>query len=241
MFTKRSHRKLWRKAEDLLKYLYFRETDHTGFGMEGAPTELLKEKDKLLSLLRREGWVEAGSERLTEAGRQKARDLIRRHRLFEAYLSEKTGHTPLEWHTLAEGREHVLTDEDIRQLEAYLGFPLLDPHGDPIPAIDGKWIKIPSIPLDRAREGQVVSILHMEDEPPALMERMVEWGFYPGALLKILAHDGRQMLVAFEGERLLVPLEVARAIAVQVTEPIGMRRFSNYPICPKAKKPVLWL
>ncbi|NPA45984.1 MAG: DNA-binding protein [Chlorobi bacterium] len=215
MFAKRSHKKQYRKAEDLLKYLYFRETDHTGFGMESAPAGLLKDKERLLAILRREGWVEPGSERLTEAGRRRARDLIRRHRLFEVYLSEQTGHHPVWWHRLAEGREHYLTDDDIRRLEEYLGFPLLDPHGDPIPTAEGEWVARRSMALDKAAPGQVVRILHIEDEPESLLRRILAYGFYPGGLIKIIDRTPRELFVAFEGERLMVPVEVARHVAVE--------------------------
>jgi len=218
MFSKRSHNKLRRKAEDLLKYLYFRETDHTGFGMETPPEGLLKDKDRLLEILRREGWVEPGGEQLTDAGRRRARDLIRRHRLLEVYLSEQTGHQPHWWHRLAEGREHYLTDEDLRRLEEYLGFPLLDPHGDPIPTAEGEWVARHSRPLSEVETGQVVRILHIEDEPESLLRRILAYGFYPGGLIKIIDRTPRELFVAFEGERFMVPAEVARHVAVEAVD-----------------------
>lgn len=75
-----------------------------------------------------QGWC------LTNKGFEQARLLTRRHRLWESYLSERADLTPEQIHTQAERIEHILTDEQSRQIEAELGVTPTDPHGQPIPA-----------------------------------------------------------------------------------------------------------
>ena len=205
-----------RRAEDWLKHLYFAETDHTGFGTEQVPAGLLRHKKRSLEILRQHGWIEGQGDKLqlTDAGRKHARNLVRRHRLFETWLARHTGHQPTHWHRLAELKEHELSDEQVREMEARLGAPLLDPHGDPIPALDGSWHPTRHIPLHRASDGQILRILHLEDEPQSLLQQLLNYGFYPGALLKVLGRARDNLHLAFEGHRIILPLELARHIAV---------------------------
>ena len=205
-----------RRAEDWLKHLYFAETDHTGFGMEETPPGLEKHKRQSLEMLRRHGWIEGDNEhpRLTVEGKRRAHHLVRRHRLFETWLAQHTGHKPSYWHRLAEAKEHELTDEQVRQLEARLGTPLLDPHGDPIPDVDGRWPVSENIPLHKAADGQILRIVHLEDEPESLLQQFLDYGLYPGALLKVLGRAQRNIHLAFEGDRIIMPQKLARHIAV---------------------------
>ncbi len=217
MFRKRkiTGRQAIRRAEDWLKQLYFAETDHTGFGTEQMPAGLLRHKKQALDILRRHGWIEGRDDhpRLTEAGKQHARNLVRRHRLFETWLARHTGHQPAYWHRLAEVKEHELTDEQVRELETRLGAPLLDPHGDPIPSIEGAWHPTLHIPLHQASDGQILRIVHLEDEPQSLLQQLLNYGLYPGALLKVLGRARDNIQLAFEGQRIILPIKLARHIA----------------------------
>lgn len=75
--------------------------------------------------------------KLTELGAQLAVMMIRRHRLIETFLVETLGYTWDEIHTDADLLEHAVTDRFINRIDALLDFPTRDPHGDPIPSIDG--------------------------------------------------------------------------------------------------------
>lgn len=79
--------------------------------------------------------------RLSNEGSKVALGIIRRHRLWEYFLSEKLKFSWDEVHEIAEHLEHVSSKKLIDKLDAFLGFPSADPHGDPIPDINGK-IKI---------------------------------------------------------------------------------------------------
>ena len=76
--------------------------------------------------------------RLNNEGNRVALGIIRRHRLWEYFLAEKLKFTWDEVHEVAEDLEHVTNKKLIDKLDEYLGFPRVDPHGDPIPDANGK-------------------------------------------------------------------------------------------------------
>ena len=76
--------------------------------------------------------------RLTSDGNKVALGIIRRHRLWEYFLAEKLKFTWDEVHQVAEDLEHVTNKKLIDKLDEFLGFPRVDPHGDPIPDANGK-------------------------------------------------------------------------------------------------------
>jgi DtxR family Mn-dependent transcriptional regulator len=76
--------------------------------------------------------------KLTAEGNKIALGIIRRHRIWEYFLAEKLQFNLHEIHELAEVLEHVSSKKLIDKLDAYLGSPRFDPHGDPIPDLEGK-------------------------------------------------------------------------------------------------------
>lgn len=76
---------------------------------------------------------------LTMSGNSIATRLIRRHRLWEVFLVDKLDFSWDEIHDIAEELEHINSSKLTNQLDAFLGFPKFDPHGDPIPDKDGNF------------------------------------------------------------------------------------------------------
>jgi len=76
--------------------------------------------------------------KLTHTGQNVAISIVRKHRLWEAFLLEKLGYGWDEVHDIAEQLEHVYHPELADRLDKYLGFPQYDPHGDPIPKANGE-------------------------------------------------------------------------------------------------------
>ncbi len=85
--------------------------------------------------------------RLSKKGKNKAILLVRKHRLWETFLVNKLNFLWDEVHDIAEQLEHIQSEKLTDRLEAFLEYPTLDPHGDPIPNVDGEIIKINSISL----------------------------------------------------------------------------------------------
>ncbi len=82
---------------------------------------------------------------LTPLGQQVAVAMVRRHRLIETFLVQRLGYSWDEVHTEAEALEHAVSETFLERVDADLGHPTHDPHGDPIPAADG------TVPRPRAR------------------------------------------------------------------------------------------
>lgn len=92
--------------------------------------------------------------RLTESGKKLALTLVRKHRLWEVFLVEKLDFAWDEVHEVAEQLEHIKSEELIEKLDAHLGFPRVDPHGDPIPSKDGEFKKVIKKLLSEAEIGE---------------------------------------------------------------------------------------
>lgn len=105
--------------------------------------------------------------RLTDKGKKKALSIIRKHRLWEVFLVDKLNYKWNEVHDLAEQLEHIDSDDLVKRLESFLGFPSVDPHGDPIPDENGKIKKIKTQPLTEAplkKKLSIISLANSSDE-----------------------------------------------------------------------------
>jgi len=216
---KRSEEK---RIEDNLKILYHSLHAHTGFPNSRfrKKAEALLQSGRVRDLLQKEGYIEEDKRgwKLTDKGLRKALEVIRRHRIIEKYLAEKTGIDPFMWHDLAEKREHDLSDEEVAKLEKLLGYPLFDPHGDPIPTTTGQWVEQKAFPLAEAEEGMAVKILHLEDEPRDMGKVWAKWGLYHGAVMRILKKTKRYISVLSQGETLNIPKEFWYEIYLKETK-----------------------
>jgi DtxR family transcriptional regulator, Mn-dependent transcriptional regulator len=118
--------------------------------------------------------------RLTDNGRKVALEVIRHHRLLETYLHEELG---LSWdrvHAEAEVLEHVLSEGLEEVIAAKLGEPTHDPHGDPIPAVDGTVVETETVALDSLAPGTSAVFVRVSDSDPALLRELAELGIAPG-------------------------------------------------------------
>jgi len=212
-----SERILW---EDALKHLGTRELEGrtaTAESLAGVLGVSLSRAMKILQTLEAKGLVQTRKDgfALSEEGRRYAIYLIRAHRLWEQFLSEQSGLPESEWHGQAEVAEHRLTPKDVEELEARLGHPLLDPHGDPIPREGERPLPPQGYPLVSCRSGDTVRITHIEDEPENVYAELVRRGFYPGQILHDVRIGTEQITVQTErGDQRLSPV-VARNLTVE--------------------------
>ena len=123
---------------------------------------------------------------LTKKGEKVALEIIRHHRLIELFLNQKMG---IDWDKVdieAEKLEHVLSEELEEVLDKSLGFPTLDPHGDPIPSKEGNIRKLSEKKLFEAEEGVEVSITRVGQENNEILKYLGEIGLIPGVSIEIL-------------------------------------------------------
>ncbi len=108
--------------------------------------------------------------RLTPDGKKIALDIIRRHRLWEFFLAEKLKFSWEEVHAVAEDLEHVSSKKLIDKLDEYLGFPRVDPHGDPIPDANGKIELTKTIALDQLPMNKMAEVNRVVNQSAELLE-----------------------------------------------------------------------
>ena len=146
---------------------------------------------------------------LTDEGRRYALQIIRAHRLWERYLADETGVEPVEWHALAERREHALSPDEANALSDRLGNPRYDPHGDPIPTDTGEIPADDVAPLTRLEVGDYARVAHVEDEPEAVYAQLVALGINPGMELRVEAKSDERIIIEAEGRNLILAPIVA--------------------------------
>ncbi|MGN6402387.1 MAG: metal-dependent transcriptional regulator [Flavisolibacter sp.] len=107
---------------------------------------------------------------LSTEGKKIAVSVIRRHRLWEYFLSEKLKFGWNEVHQLAEDLEHVSNKKLIDRLDEFLDFPPFDPHGDPIPDSKGRIRSVKKIPLDQLPLQQQAAVCQVTNQSAEMLE-----------------------------------------------------------------------
>ncbi len=110
-----------------------------------------------------------GAVTLTEAGRRAALAMVRRHRLMETFLVNELGYGWDEVHDEAEMLEHAVSDRMLDRIDAKLGYPTRDPHGDPIPAADGQVPTPPARQLSVCQDGDAGTVARISDADPEML------------------------------------------------------------------------
>jgi len=137
---------------------------------------------------------------LTEEGLSEALRLVRRHRLIETFLLNQLDYSWEDVHEEAEQLEHAVSDRFTERLAELLGHPERDPHGAPIPAVDGTLEPDGSFPLTAAAVGQRVLIARVDHESAPLLTYLGERGLVPGRLLTVEEVRPLDGVVTFQDE-----------------------------------------
>jgi DtxR family Mn-dependent transcriptional regulator len=180
-------------AEDYLKTIYA----HTEWQPEPITPKALATRlgiapssvTEMVKKLAADGFVAHvpyGPLTLTDAGRLRATAVVRRHRLIETWLVRELGYTWDEVHDEAEVLEHSISDRLLEAIDAHLGHPRADPHGDLIPAADGSTARVPSVLLADAPAGHTGTVLRVSDRDPAILRALADAGIGPGSDLTVL-------------------------------------------------------
>jgi DtxR family Mn-dependent transcriptional regulator len=171
-------------GEDYLKAIYYLEEESGPVATSAlaerlgvarpSVTDMLQKlaqyRPQLVNYERRHGVT------LTSAGKKIALEVIRHHRLIELYLAEELNYDWDEVHAEAEKLEHVISEEFEEKIAERLGRPVLDPHGDPIPAKDGSVASSPRLTLGDLEAGQTARVTRVRDDDPAVLRYLTELG-----------------------------------------------------------------
>jgi len=125
---------------------------------------------------------------LTEDGKQRALEVLRHHRLLERYLADRLGLSLDEVHAEADRLEHALSEELEAKIDAELGYPTHDPHGDPIPDRQLRLAPARERTLADLGPGERASVARVPDGDADLLRYLAGLGLVPGSDVEVLAH-----------------------------------------------------
>ena len=125
---------------------------------------------------------------LSAEGKKIALFIVRRHRLWEYFLSEKLKFDWNEVHLLAEELEHVSSKQLIDRLDEYLGFPQFDPHGDPIPDNKGKIKNVNKVSLFELPSNQIAEVRQVTNQSKEMLEILEHKNIGIGTKLEVKKH-----------------------------------------------------
>ncbi|MDQ3767288.1 MAG: metal-dependent transcriptional regulator [Actinomycetota bacterium] len=215
-------------AQDYLKALYLETESHERPMDEPVSTNAIAQRltvsapsaTNMLKKLHEMGLVAhvpyQGSA-LTEAGRRVALELVRHHRLLEAYLVKALDVPWDEVHKEAEILEHVLSEELEERIDAGLGHPTSDPHGQPIPSREGIMPARSERRLSEIEERAQTTVAWVSDNLPEVLRYLAAVGIGPGVVLQVVGRtpvNGPLVVVVGGQETHSIPKGVAEAIWV---------------------------
>lgn len=191
--------------EDVLKHILTRRHEGREASVQSIAGQLNLPAQKVYRLIARTesaGLVrsDAGRVQLTAEGERWALQVVRAHRLWETWLANEARMPMAEVHKSAERAEHKFTSKQIDELDAYLGHPRQDPHGDPIPTASGEIASLEARPLTEWPEDTPAQIAHVEDEPVAVFRKITDLGLRPGSVVEIRRRSPDQFTIT-DGEK----------------------------------------
>lgn len=151
--------------------------------------------------------VPYGAVRLTDAGEARALQMVRRHRLIETWLVQEFGYAWDEVHDEAEVLEHTISERLLEGIDARLGHPRFDPHGDAIPDAAGTVVREPFVLLASAEIGHTGRVLRVSDVDPQLLREIEASGLGVGHTV-VVTSDG----IEVDGSSVALPDGAAEAI-----------------------------
>lgn len=154
--------------------------------------------------------------RLTESGRSLALRVLRRHRLIELFLARTLQMTWDEVHEEAENMEHAVSDLLVDRIDDYLGFPAVDPHGDPIPKPDGSVTYPKRTTLAQWPVGESFRLTRVLDQSSEFLRYLSETGMALETVGQVVSNHAASGIVhvLLEGREIPLSTEVAEKLLV---------------------------
>jgi DtxR family Mn-dependent transcriptional regulator len=154
---------------------------------------------------------------LTDKGLHSAKMIVRKHRLWEVFLVDKLGFSWDEVHEIAEELEHIKSEQLINKLDAFLGFPVADPHGDPIPDAKGVIKKIEKQLLSEVEINASFHCVGVKDSSTDFLKYLDKQKIALGSVVKVIDKEDFDdtLTVEIDGKRLTISNKIANNLYVQ--------------------------
>ena len=217
-----TNRGVSRAIEDYLKAIYTIQQEH-----EQVTTSLLAERLgfkpasvtgmlKTMADLHLVAYTPYHGVELTSTGEKIALEVVRHHRLLELYLVEALGYSWDEVHDEAEALEHHISEKLEARIAARLGDPTFDPHGDPIPTVEGELPSGSTRRLGELAIGEGGVIERVSDQDPQRLRYLADLGLVPGTRVTVIASAPFDGPVSVRVGEIIHPLDrrLARTIYI---------------------------
>lgn len=154
---------------------------------------------------------------LTETGLREAKMIVRKHRLWEVFLVEKLGFSWDEVHDIAEELEHIKSEKLTNKLDAFLGFPNIDPHGDPIPDQKGEIRNINKSLLSEVAHQKLFLCVGVKDSSVEFLQYLNKQKITLGSHIKVLEKESfdNSIIIELDGKELTISNKIATNLYVQ--------------------------
>lgn len=158
--------------------------------------------------------------KLTEAGRRIALQIIRKHRLWETFLVNCLGFQWEQIHPVAEQLEHIDSDLLIERLDAYLGYPKFDPHGDPIPSPSGEITPQSGFLLTNAQKNDILIVVAVRNDEESFLSYLNKVNIAIGKEIRIIDKIPFDLSieVAFDNKVINLSQRIASQIVVDYAQ-----------------------
>jgi DtxR family transcriptional regulator, Mn-dependent transcriptional regulator len=156
--------------------------------------------------------------KLSRKGEKVALNIIRKHRLWEVFLTQTLHFSWDEVHAMAEELEHVSSNELIDRLSVFLGNPSTDPHGDPIPDATGHINIVPGTSLSQGQEGHTYILSGVLDHRPEFLQFLTQQSLIPGTVINVIqirSVDQSMELLVSGKENVFISNEIARHLLIK--------------------------
>lgn len=154
---------------------------------------------------------------LTAFGKKIAANIVRKHRLWEVFLVEKLNFSWDEVHEVAEQLEHIKSQKLINQLDALLGFPTHDPHGDPIPDKDGNVNTVDKILLSTFNKNETGICVGVNDSSSEFLRFLDKKKITLGKKITVLEKEDfdDSLSIEIDGEKLSISKKIANNLYIK--------------------------
>ncbi len=213
--------------EDYLKAIYHLGKGDTDLVSTNAIAEQMNTKPSSVTDMLRKladkgfiGYKKYKGVTLTDQGKKSALNLVRKHRLWEVFLVDKLEFTWDEVHEVAEQLEHIKSEKLVDRLDKHLGYPEVDPHGDPIPTKSGSFHKSLKKLLTEVSAGASGVCVGVKDSSPAFLKFLDKNKIALGDMVRVLEieeFDG-SMRISVNGKELRISNLIGANLYLKTTE-----------------------
>lgn len=153
---------------------------------------------------------------LTEEGRRKAIEVVRKHRLWETFLYEKFAFTWDEVHEVAEQLEHIQSSKLVDKLDEFLDFPAYDPHGDVIPNAKGEMPVVPKKTLLEEEVGHRCTMVAVKDNSAPFLQYVSQVGLSINNKIRVVERHSydQQIEIEVNGKNISISPRFAKNIVI---------------------------